>query len=213
MVVRKYVAVGWERLLIYGGILGMFLAALIAVFVKSGVPWQFRLITCLSTAATFMIEERLLAVRLDYEKLIAWYTVQGAAVLPGALKDWLAQRKTKLEQSIQSSLDWWAKQSGRDLSEVFNGFVFDIVSSDAALKDAQTGETARGFTYSDKTVLWYPESPVGVGEYLKGYAGREVEELFFDIVKHEAGHRCLDALGIPVEQQHQYMRDKGFPDA
>lgn len=213
MVIRKYQPIGLARLLIYGGIFGLFVFGVLAAFIVHDTPLPAKVIACVAAAAAGMIIDRLFATRLDYEKLIAWYTVQGAMVLPGAAKDWLAQRKSKLDDSIQSSLDWWSKKSGRDLSDVFNGFALQVDVQDAALKDARTGITARGLTYGDKTELWYPESPVGEAAYLQGYAGREVEDLFFAIVRHEAGHRCLDALGIPVEQQHDYMREQGFPDA
>lgn len=211
MTIRRYQPVGLARLIIYGFINALFMLGVVAAF-ATGSPAPARAIAVVAALATAFITWRLLELRFAYEAQIAWYTVQGVAVLPGAAKDWLGQRKSALESALSSSLEWWSKQSGHDLADVFNGAELAVVVQDVALKDPRYNITGRGLTAGGKMTFWFPETPSGMAEYLKNRDGYTVEALFFATVRHEAGHLCLDDLGIPVEEQHAYMLEKGFPD-
>lgn len=211
MTIRRFQTVGIARVLIYGFINALFMLGVVAVFVV-GAPAQYRATAIAAALASAFITWRLLELRFAYEAQIAWYTAQGVAVLPGAARDWLGQRKTALEAALGSSLDWWSKQSGRDMAPVFNGAQLAVVVQDGPLKDPRFNTEARGFTSGGKMTFWYPETPAGMAAYLKGRDGYTVEALFFAVGRHESGHLCLDDLGIPVEEQHAYMIEKGFPD-
>lgn len=194
--IHKYVVLGTERILIYGGILAAMVAANVAIAVHGpiipGLPIGLTVL-----AATAFICYQLLAARLAGKAAIKYYTSQGVAVIPGLLT---TPDYSAITVDVATVMEWWSAKfsaSAAAITDAFNGASLKIVVSDTPLQDLTYNISARGLTDGNQsTVLWEPKNN-----------GQD----FREICKHEFSHICLSAMGVPVEDQHARMAAEGCP--
>jgi hypothetical protein len=226
MKIREYKALTPGRIVIYGGILLAFLLAGILAarapddalpadvpeVVARGLPW-------LGHAISLAIVAVLVRARVRYGRQIAWYTKQGVAILPGDARAWLEERKQRLEDNIEQAWRWWAIRHPDELdrlAEALNGCHLAVIVQDGPLRDPRLKYPAKGLAERGKIRLWFPSTTDLVEDaYLKGFEGRELDEVFFAYLRHEVAHVCLYALGMAddLEAHHKQMKAEGCPDS
>jgi hypothetical protein len=215
--IRKYRVITWGHWIYFAICAFAFATMPLVIFSNRAEPHQ-RLLSVAVLAAFPVISWFLFKNRLAYARAIRWYTPQGIAVLPGDAEAWLTPRRAKLDGQIQTALHWWQERypdEADKLQDFLNGRHLAVVVQDQPLQDMHSGMMAREFTEPGKIRLWWPAKPAGTVLYLKGYEGRDPEDLFFALVRHAVGHWCLYAMHRPDEagSHHAQMSGAGCPDA
>lgn len=221
MEIRKYQPLPLVRAIIML-LLNAIFGAVIVAFVLAGAPWPAILGAVLAEVATVIACWRFQQVHYEREAQIAFYTAQGVAVLPGLLRDWLGQQRTQLEKNIEQSIVWWCNRlattgvaSPDRIRDYVNGCDLTVKVQAGPVIVPRTNELSRGFTDGKHMTVWYPdvEDTTSVAAYLKGFENQTVSQVFFSVIRHEAGHWPLNAVGVPAgELQHKRMNDELFPD-
>jgi hypothetical protein len=129
-----------------------------------------------------------------------WVTSHGVRVWPGDAEAWLASRKDELEHAITQAMSWYcSKYSAEAVRRGVARATLQVVAQDGPLEIPKWNIKARGLTDAfEMTVLW---------ELKTGGAD------FFDVLRHEIGHVCLNAIGMASELHHEDMYRSGYPYA
>lgn len=210
MKLRTFTIWGWQRWLIYGGgALLMWVASLLLIFAQTTDYTRTARLWSLLAPLTWMgISWWLYVLRSRYAARIAWVDIIGISVVPGDAWAWLVSRRKQLDEAIRDVVAFWAGNLGGGaitvsrIVEHLNGMALQVAVSDEPIEDRRHGVRAKGLTYPSHidVQLTPTEMAGGPGS-------------FWAVVRHEFGHACLDAMGMPPELQHQAMKDAGWRDA
>jgi hypothetical protein len=220
MEIRRYNPLPWHRALIWGALNVAFTGGAILT-IRVDAPMHMCVTGLVAAVLVAVLTTRHVLGYFAYAKQISFYTRQGVAVLGGAAADWLEQHKGELEENIDQVITWferWVIEHARGrvaitaVRDYINGGQLGVVVQGGPLHDAASGLTARGFTRSNRSQVWYPQPGTNaVDLYFKGFTG-SVEKVFLSVVRHEIAHQCCSAINVPAPLQEQWMADNACPD-
>lgn len=201
---RKFRVFTWDRVLIYGG-LSLLTVALVAKalhygLTHDGIRLEAGIAMGLAVVGIVGLSSYLFAIRYSFKRAISFYTFQGVGVI-----FWDRPPHPQPERAMV------------DLQRVLE----DEIARWSGWKSAPGAEQkiraymAEGFlTFRGKPISWN-----GIENFALGLqSGNNMEVTWraddswpaaLSIVRHEAGHVCLTALGVEGEEaQHRLMDAK-----
>lgn len=215
---RLFQVWGWARTLIYDCTAGLVLAAA-AVFILRATPGYStleKLPALLVPAAWMAITWRLYALRRSYANRILWVTRQGVSVVPDAAKDWLATRRTRLEDEIDAAVHFWeAHYFEFDIiADFINGCALEVAVQDGPIIVARHGIEAKALYWPKRICVTLPTAALSWSKAdPRSQFTKQYEAEFFALIRHECGHAALDAMGVPGVSHHETMKQAGWVDA
>lgn len=218
MTIRAYQTWAWDDWLIWGGgFLFTFAGTIALQFSPSYSSWA-KVPAFAAPAAWLVAALALYRSRRAFADSIAWTTTQGVWVVPGAAGAWPGISASTLEVAIREVADfWWKWDRARAsigrwpvIENYLNGTALIVRVQAWPLEDPRHGIKAKGLTYPRRVVVRMdPAALIEMG----GLTAENARAEFWAVVRHEFGHVCLDALGVPQADQHAVMRDAGWADA
>jgi hypothetical protein len=221
MTIRTFEVWGWSRTLIYGAGATSFLAAAV-LLINADTPEYStvaKLPSLLGVVAWCYAGWRLHGMRERYAASIVFVTYQGVSVhvvdpvgkpLTGPARFWVEAVAIEIRKRIDEVAAFWSREpnaafySANDraslIDDYLNGTHIEIVVTDEPIVNRRHAIKAAGLAYPKRLIV-----SLQPGELTMGYPAR-----FWNILEHETGHACLDALGVPQERHHVEMQAAGW---
>jgi hypothetical protein len=197
MVIRRFRAFSFDRVLTYGGICGLstWAFAQAVAFNKGHLPTGAWVAGLAALVCFWGISVKLFWLRWRFERAISFYTAQGVAVVLGsaeAKSRWRSEHRYALSAEIGKAMDFWISRYPLDEGRIrryFNGatlrFEDDLIVYHGQGPEAGKRKLAYGLTVgTDMGVRWAPDDTL---------------DTVLSLVRHEAGHVALNAVGITDE--------------
>jgi hypothetical protein len=183
--------------------IGILVAAVLAFLaaLAAGAPLPGLAAALVVALASGYIAWRYRQFRKTFSKPpVRWVTSHGVKIMPGKAEAWLVSRKDELEHAITQAMSWYcSKHSAEAVRRGVARATLQVVAQDGPLEVPRWNIKARRLTDGlEMTVLW---------ELKTGGAD------FFDVLRHEIGHVCLNAIGMASELHHEDMYRTGYPYA
>jgi hypothetical protein len=221
MEIRRFNPLPWHRALIWVALNVAFTGGAIAT-IWVDAPVHMCVVGIVAAIVTGILTTRHVLSYFAFAKRISFYTRQGLAVVGSSAVDWLVAHQDELEDNIDQAITWFERwivdhatrtvPIGR-VRDYINGGQLWVAVQAGPLHDARWNLTARGFTWGNRSQVWYPQNGTnGPDLYLKGFAGSTVEKVFLSVIRHEVAQQCLNAMNIPPELHQKWLDEQGCPD-
>lgn len=216
--IKKFKIFTWDRLLIYGGICALFLvlfgAAVNHNYIQTdhGIPVPGWIALVTATLGALTCSGMVFKSRWDFSKQITGYSDSGVVIMA-----------SNLPATSYAQVEAWTEAVIKDDVAFFSNTFPNPTDVAAKMVDAFNGEY---LTFSLKPIPMDAKTSAANGTLAQFAVGMTTDGtvcVWWDVanedfvtkvvprLRHEFGHVCLNAAGVPASGQHLYMAKVGFP--